>query len=318
MLDTRYSISNVSVRDPRFTSLFWQGCTESLRTRLKFSKSFSSCGYDGLGERILKGPVLIVVSNEKVAVDREKLKEDQTRQKSDTDRHRSSVRVSSRMIALSRSSFHLHLSFSFRYYGHKSIGDEEVKEAMGSIVRHLYMLLHEVLRLWKELWSHEVFQAGGYAALGHLEVNRISLDLDRTWVDGILRYTELVGYGPTMLLLRYSDHHERVPSYFDYRDASSSQLPPRLTLEKLLPVAGPLLLQFLGASCTQRKVSMVLFVLPSILLLVVIVVTVVIVVVIPVVVVVAIVRVVVAVVVLFVFAMSAACDSKEAATLSAL
>ncbi|GJT81276.1 hypothetical protein Tco_1055618 [Tanacetum coccineum] len=52
-----------------------------------------------------------------------------------------------------------------------------------------------------------------------------------------------------------------------------------------------------GASCTQRKVSMVLFVLPSILLLVVIVVTVVIVVVILVVVVVAIVGVVVVVVV---------------------
>ncbi|GKB67222.1 hypothetical protein Tco_0928634 [Tanacetum coccineum] len=28
----------------------------------------------------------------------------------------------------------------------------EVKEAMGSVVRHLYKLLHEVLRLWKELW----------------------------------------------------------------------------------------------------------------------------------------------------------------------
>ncbi|GJU37608.1 hypothetical protein Tco_1185962 [Tanacetum coccineum] len=53
---------------------------------------------------------------------------------------------------------------------------------------------------------------------------------------------------------------------------------------------------WLGASCTQRKVSMVLFVLPSILLLVVIVVTVVIVVVIPLVVVVAIVGVVVVVV----------------------
>ncbi|GJR33655.1 hypothetical protein Tco_1209339 [Tanacetum coccineum] len=51
-----------------------------------------------------------------------------------------------------------------------------------------------------------------------------------------------------------------------------------------------------GASCTQRKVSMVLFVLPSILLLVVIIVTVVIVVVIPVVVVVVIVGVVVVVV----------------------
>ncbi|GKC22620.1 hypothetical protein Tco_1024770, partial [Tanacetum coccineum] len=51
-----------------------------------------------------------------------------------------------------------------------------------------------------------------------------------------------------------------------------------------------------GASCTQRKVSMVLFVLPSILLLAVIVVTVVIIVVILVVVVVAIVGVVVVVV----------------------
>ncbi|GJU25888.1 putative reverse transcriptase domain-containing protein [Tanacetum coccineum] len=29
---------------------------------------------------------------------------------------------------------------------------KEVKEAMGSVVRHLYKLLHEVLRLWKELW----------------------------------------------------------------------------------------------------------------------------------------------------------------------
>ncbi|GJT59591.1 hypothetical protein Tco_1003124 [Tanacetum coccineum] len=80
---------------------------------------------------------------------------------------------------------------------------------------------------------------------------------------------------------------------------------------------------WLGASCTQRKVSMVLFVLPSILLLVVIVVTVVIVVVISVVVVVAIVGVVVVVVVplvpvfLSVFAMLAACASKAAATLSA-
>ncbi|GKC89802.1 hypothetical protein Tco_1150451, partial [Tanacetum coccineum] len=45
----------------------------------------------------------------------------------------------------------------------------------------------------------------------------------------------------------------------------------KLFLETLLPVASPLLLQFLGESCTQRKVSMVLFVLPSILLLVVIV-----------------------------------------------
>ncbi|GKB71235.1 hypothetical protein Tco_0932647 [Tanacetum coccineum] len=38
-----------------------------------------------------------------------------------------------------------------------------------------------------------------------MTANRISPDPDRTWVDGILRFTEPVGYGPTMLLLRYSD-----------------------------------------------------------------------------------------------------------------
>ncbi|GJT84849.1 hypothetical protein Tco_1066566, partial [Tanacetum coccineum] len=79
-----------------------------------------------------------------------------------------------------------------------------------------------------------------------------------------------------------------------------------------------------GASCTQRKISMVLFVLPSIMLLVVIVVTVVIVMVIPIVVVVAIVEVVVVVVVpldpvfllvLSVFAKLAACAFKAIATL---
>ncbi|GJY03404.1 hypothetical protein Tco_0369344 [Tanacetum coccineum] len=38
-----------------------------------------------------------------------------------------------------------------------------------------------------------------------MTANRISLDPDRTWVDEILRFTEPVGYGPTTLLLRYSD-----------------------------------------------------------------------------------------------------------------
>ncbi|GJT71899.1 putative nucleotidyltransferase, ribonuclease H [Tanacetum coccineum] len=40
------------------------------------------------GERILEGPEMIEVTNEKVAVAREKLKEAQTRQKSYADRHR--------------------------------------------------------------------------------------------------------------------------------------------------------------------------------------------------------------------------------------
>ncbi|GJV02805.1 hypothetical protein Tco_1336374 [Tanacetum coccineum] len=38
-----------------------------------------------------------------------------------------------------------------------------------------------------------------------MTANRISPDPDRTWVDEILRFTEPVGYGPTTLLLRYSD-----------------------------------------------------------------------------------------------------------------
>ncbi|GJZ67711.1 hypothetical protein Tco_0630951, partial [Tanacetum coccineum] len=41
-----------------------------------------------VGERILEGPEMIEVTNEKVAVAREKLKEAQTRQKSYDDRHR--------------------------------------------------------------------------------------------------------------------------------------------------------------------------------------------------------------------------------------
>ncbi|GJW65189.1 putative nucleotidyltransferase, ribonuclease H [Tanacetum coccineum] len=44
--------------------------------------------WDQVGERILEGPEMIGVTNEKVAVAREKLKEAQTRQKSYADRHR--------------------------------------------------------------------------------------------------------------------------------------------------------------------------------------------------------------------------------------
>ncbi|GJS20839.1 hypothetical protein Tco_0449471 [Tanacetum coccineum] len=38
-----------------------------------------------------------------------------------------------------------------------------------------------------------------------MTVNRISSDPDRIWVDEILRFTEPVGYGPTMLLLCHFD-----------------------------------------------------------------------------------------------------------------
>ncbi|GKD92981.1 hypothetical protein Tco_1372818 [Tanacetum coccineum] len=44
--------------------------------------------WDQVGERILEGPEMIEVTNEKVAVAREKLKEAQTHQKSYADRHR--------------------------------------------------------------------------------------------------------------------------------------------------------------------------------------------------------------------------------------
>ncbi|GKB24873.1 hypothetical protein Tco_0864274 [Tanacetum coccineum] len=38
--------------------------------------------------------------------------------------------------------------------------------------------------------------------------NRISLDPDRTWMDGILRFMRPVSYGPTTLPLSYSDRKE--------------------------------------------------------------------------------------------------------------
>nr|GFC99186.1 hypothetical protein [Tanacetum cinerariifolium] len=46
---------------------------------------------DQVGERVIEGPEMIEVTNEKVAVAKEKLKEAHTRQKSYADKHRRSL-----------------------------------------------------------------------------------------------------------------------------------------------------------------------------------------------------------------------------------
>nr|GFD43757.1 DNA/RNA polymerases superfamily protein [Tanacetum cinerariifolium] len=47
--------------------------------------------WDQVGERVIEGPEMIEVTNEKVDVTKEKLKEARTRQKSYADKHRRSI-----------------------------------------------------------------------------------------------------------------------------------------------------------------------------------------------------------------------------------
>ncbi|GJZ64162.1 retrotransposon protein, putative, ty3-gypsy subclass [Tanacetum coccineum] len=109
--------ANVSDKIRKFTSRF-ERISEGWGTRLKFSTSISSskpmvsredlsdfrnmlsCAFrmdgkcrapicwDEVGERLIEGPELIEITNEKVAVAKEKLKEARSRQKSYADKHR--------------------------------------------------------------------------------------------------------------------------------------------------------------------------------------------------------------------------------------
>nr|GFD26836.1 putative reverse transcriptase domain-containing protein [Tanacetum cinerariifolium] len=79
----------VSDRDLRFTSRFWKGLQKAWETRLKKCRALIC--WDQVGERVIEGPVMIEVTNEKVAIARKKLKEARTRQKSYADKHRRSI-----------------------------------------------------------------------------------------------------------------------------------------------------------------------------------------------------------------------------------
>ncbi|GJU71083.1 putative nucleotidyltransferase, ribonuclease H [Tanacetum coccineum] len=81
-------VAIVSDRDP-VSRLVWKGLQKAW-DRLKFSTLYPEDRrtVGAVGERILEGPEMIEVTNEKVAIAREKLKEAQTRQKSYADRHR--------------------------------------------------------------------------------------------------------------------------------------------------------------------------------------------------------------------------------------
>nr|GEY54252.1 retrotransposable element Tf2 [Tanacetum cinerariifolium] len=91
----------VSDRDPRFAYRFWKefAYNNSWHASIKCApfgmlygrKCRAPICWDQVGERVIKGPEMIEVTNAKVAVAKEKLKEARTRQKSYADKHRRSL-----------------------------------------------------------------------------------------------------------------------------------------------------------------------------------------------------------------------------------
>nr|GFA66934.1 DNA/RNA polymerases superfamily protein [Tanacetum cinerariifolium] len=77
--------------------------------------------WNKVGERVIEGPELIEVTNEKVAAAKEKLKEARSRQKSYADRHRRSLKFNPRdhvFLKLSHvhNVFHISLLRGYTYY----------------------------------------------------------------------------------------------------------------------------------------------------------------------------------------------------------
>ncbi|GJR97944.1 retrotransposon protein, putative, ty3-gypsy subclass [Tanacetum coccineum] len=116
---TAWYSDSIESDEIEFTSRFWKGITESLGELVLSSVQISSSKpmvvrednsdfgryveglcfgmtenarapicWDEVGERLIEGPELIEITNEKVAVAKEKLKEARSRQKSYADKHR--------------------------------------------------------------------------------------------------------------------------------------------------------------------------------------------------------------------------------------
>ncbi|GJS54850.1 putative nucleotidyltransferase, ribonuclease H [Tanacetum coccineum] len=112
---------------------------------------------DQVGERVLEGPEMIEVTNEKVAVAREKLKEAQTRQKSYADKHRRSLEF--------QPGENVFVKFHYR-------GSSETEDTWGteeSLRTAILIFSHDMVRIFrpfsKDILSiHDSFPQNCYAS----------------------------------------------------------------------------------------------------------------------------------------------------------